>query len=45
MDESVIRTPKEVFNDVQNAGWRVDYSRIPVGPDRPIEVSFAEGRE
>lgn len=39
VDESVIRTPKEVFNDVQKAGWRVDYSRIPVGPDRPIEVS------
>lgn len=40
VDESLIRTPKEVYDDIRSSGWRVDYWRIPVGPDRPIEVSL-----
>ena len=40
VDESIIRTPKEVYDDIRAQGWRVDYWRIPVGPDRPIEVSL-----
>lgn len=40
VDESIIRTPKEVYDELRKEGWRVDYNRIPVGPDRPIEVSF-----
>lgn len=39
VDESIIRTPKEVYDELRKDGWRVDYNRIPVGPDRPIEVS------
>lgn len=39
VDERTIRTPREIFEDVKSAGWRVDYWRIPVAPDRPIEVS------
>lgn len=39
VDEGSIRTPREIFEDVRRSGWRVDYWRIPVAPDRPIEVS------
>ena len=38
VDEQSIRTPKEVYEDVQREGWRVEYWRIPIAPDRPIEV-------
>jgi hypothetical protein len=38
VDEGSIRTPKEVWEDVRREGWRVAYHRIPVAPDRPIEV-------
>ncbi len=38
VDEGSIRTPMEVYEDVKREGWRVDYWRIPIAPDRPIEV-------
>lgn len=39
VDEASIRTPKEVYEDIRREGWRVEYHRIPIAPDRPIEVS------
>ena len=39
VDEESIRTPKEVYEDVEKEGWNVTYWRIPIAPDRPIEVS------
>lgn len=39
VDEASIRTPKEVYEDIKREGWRVQYHRIPIAPDRPIEVS------
>lgn len=42
VDEESIRTPKEVWEDVIKEGWRVGYWRIPIAPDRPIEVSASE---
>lgn len=39
VDEASIRTPREVYEDIKAEGWRVDYHRIPIAPDRPIEVS------
>ena len=39
VDEASIQTPKEVWEEVKEKGWRVDYWRIPIAPDRPIEVS------
>lgn len=39
VDEHSIRSPKEVYEDVKQEGWRVDYYRIPITPDTPIEVS------
>lgn len=40
VDEASIRTPKEVYEDIKREGWRVDYHRIPIAPDRPIEVGL-----
>lgn len=40
VDEHSIRTPKEVYQDVQDEGWRVGYHRIPIAPDTPIEVRY-----
>ncbi|RSH87875.1 uncharacterized protein EHS24_000393 [Apiotrichum porosum] len=42
VDESIIRTPKEVYDELRKEGWRVDYNRIPVGPDRPIEDNYLD---
>lgn len=39
VDETSIQTPKEVWEEVKEKGWRVEYWRIPIAPDRPIEVS------
>jgi hypothetical protein len=39
VDEASIRTPREVYDDIKSDGWRVEYHRIPIAPDRPIEVS------
>lgn len=39
VDEESIHTPKEVYEDVEKEGWNVAYWRIPIAPDRPIEVS------
>lgn len=38
VDESSIQTPREVWEEVAEKGWRVEYWRIPIAPDRPIEV-------
>jgi len=45
VDEESIRTPKEVWEDVKKDGWRVDYWRIPIAPDRPIEVSDPKNKQ
>ncbi|KAL7424934.1 hypothetical protein Q5752_000621 [Cryptotrichosporon argae] len=42
VDEGNVRTPKEVYEDVQRDGWRVQYWRIPVAPDRPIEDNYLD---
>lgn len=39
VDETSIQTPKEVYEEVKERGWKVEYWRIPIAPDRPIEVS------
>ena len=40
VDEKSIQTPKEVWEEVAQQGWRCEYWRIPIAPDRPIEVSL-----
>ena len=39
VDETSIRTPREVWENEKAKGWRVEYHRIPIAPDTPIEVS------
>jgi hypothetical protein len=34
-----VSTPREVWEDVSDEGWMVKYFRIPIAPDRPIEVT------
>ena len=41
VDETSIRTPREVWENEKAKGWRVEYHRIPIAPDTPIEVSYA----
>ncbi|KAK4685163.1 hypothetical protein P7C73_g4998, partial [Tremellales sp. Uapishka_1] len=42
VDEDSIRTPKEVYQDIKAQNWRVEYYRIPVAPDRPIEDNYLD---
>jgi hypothetical protein len=38
VDEGSLKTPREIYEDVAKDGWRVGYWRIPIAPDKPIEV-------
>lgn len=42
VDERSIKTPREIYEDIRGQGWKLDYWRIPVGPDRPIEVGSGD---
>ncbi|WWD04103.1 hypothetical protein V865_002168 [Kwoniella europaea PYCC6329] len=42
VDEESLRTPKEVWEDMKNQGYRVDYYRIPIAPDTPIEHNYLD---
>ncbi|KIR34499.1 hypothetical protein I352_02746 [Cryptococcus deuterogattii MMRL2647] len=42
VDEESIQTPKEVWDDMKRQGWKVDYWRIPIAPDTPIEHNYLD---
>lgn len=42
VDDLSIKTPREIFDDIRGRGWKVDYWRIPVAPDRPIEDNYLD---
>ncbi|WWC73457.1 uncharacterized protein I206_107427 [Kwoniella pini CBS 10737] len=42
VDEDSLRTPKEVWEDMKNQGFRVEYFRIPIAPDTPIEHNYLD---
>nr|XP_018260510.1 uncharacterized protein I303_07432 [Kwoniella dejecticola CBS 10117]OBR82668.1 hypothetical protein I303_07432 [Kwoniella dejecticola CBS 10117] len=42
VDEESLRTPKEVWEDMKNQGYRVEYYRIPIAPDTPIEHNYLD---
>lgn len=42
VDENSVKTPKEVYDEIRKLGWRVDYHRIPIAPDRPIEDNYLD---
>ncbi|WVR08265.1 hypothetical protein IAU60_005312 [Kwoniella sp. DSM 27419] len=42
VDEESLRTPREVYEDMKSQGYRVDYFRIPIAPDTPIEHNYLD---
>ncbi|ORX37949.1 inositol hexakisphosphate-domain-containing protein [Kockovaella imperatae] len=42
VEDRTIKTPKEVWNQYKEAGWRVEYWRIPIAPDTPIEDNYLD---
>ncbi|WWC93062.1 uncharacterized protein L201_008027 [Kwoniella dendrophila CBS 6074] len=42
IDDDSLRTPKEVWEDMKNQGYRVEYYRIPIAPDTPIEHNYLD---
>lgn len=43
VDEDSVQTPRELYESVKAEGWNVEYHRIPIAPDRPIEVRYLYG--
>ncbi|KAG9015211.1 hypothetical protein FRB94_004330 [Tulasnella sp. JGI-2019a] len=42
VDNLVLRTPRELMDDLKEEGWSVEYHRIPIAQDRPIEDSYLD---
>ncbi|KAL7413408.1 inositol hexakisphosphate-domain-containing protein [Mrakia frigida] len=42
VDEGSVKTVREIYGDVKKEGWLVDYHRIPISPDRPIEDNYLD---
>lgn len=42
VDEASVHTVREVWDRVKAEGWRVDYHRIPIAEDQPIENNYLD---
>ncbi|CDZ97852.1 hypothetical protein [Phaffia rhodozyma] len=42
VDEAGVQTAKEIYEDFNKQGWKVDYHRIPISPERPIEDNYLD---
>ncbi|KAG8928388.1 hypothetical protein FRC01_006011 [Tulasnella sp. 417] len=42
VDAKTVRTQQEVMEDLKAEGWSVEYHRIPITPDRPIENNYLD---
>ncbi|KAH7925850.1 hypothetical protein BV22DRAFT_1033556 [Leucogyrophana mollusca] len=42
VDTVNVRTSKELWENMQKDGWNVEYHRIPISPDRPIEDNYLD---
>ncbi|KAJ7592850.1 inositol hexakisphosphate-domain-containing protein [Mycena floridula] len=42
VDNSNVKTSKELWGSLKDDGWNVDYYRIPISPDRPIEDNYLD---
>ncbi|KAJ6561916.1 inositol hexakisphosphate-domain-containing protein [Mycena capillaripes] len=42
VDTSNVKTSRELWGQMKEQGWNVDYHRIPVAPDRPIEDNYLD---
>ncbi|KAF8825263.1 hypothetical protein HHX47_DHR7000589 [Lentinula edodes] len=42
VDANNVKTSRELWTSMKNNGWNVDYHRIPISPDRPIEDNYLD---
>ncbi|KAF8657553.1 hypothetical protein AX16_002190 [Volvariella volvacea WC 439] len=42
VDGGNVRTSRELWEQMKEQGWNVDYYRIPISPDRPIEDNYLD---
>ncbi|KAF9561985.1 hypothetical protein CPC08DRAFT_707027 [Agrocybe pediades] len=42
VDNGNVKTSRELWASMKNEGWNVDYHRIPISPDRPIEDNYLD---
>lgn len=42
VDKTNVRTPRELWENMRLNGWNVEYYRIPITPDRPIEDNYLD---
>ncbi|EJD48990.1 hypothetical protein AURDEDRAFT_161927 [Auricularia subglabra TFB-10046 SS5] len=42
VEENTVRTPREIWDDLRQQGWKVDYYRIPISPSRRIEDNYLD---
>ncbi|CAL1716907.1 unnamed protein product [Somion occarium] len=42
VDNRNVRTTRELMENMRNDGWNVEYHRIPISPDRPIEDNYLD---
>ncbi|KAL0572602.1 hypothetical protein V5O48_009363 [Marasmius crinis-equi] len=42
VDTNNVRTQRELWTYMKKEGWNVDYYRIPISPDRPIEDNYLD---
>ncbi|KAG8783281.1 hypothetical protein FRC12_019885 [Ceratobasidium sp. 428] len=42
VDAASVKTSKEVWSEARAEGWNVEYHRIPITPDRPIEDNYLD---
>ncbi|KAI0635643.1 inositol hexakisphosphate-domain-containing protein [Trametes polyzona] len=42
VDTGNVRTQRELMENMRKDGWNVEYYRIPISPDRPIEDNYLD---
>ncbi|TFK40212.1 inositol hexakisphosphate-domain-containing protein [Crucibulum laeve] len=42
VDTNNVKTSRELWTHMKKEGWNVDYYRIPISPDRPIEDNYLD---
>ncbi|PKI83269.1 hypothetical protein MVES_002830 [Malassezia vespertilionis] len=42
VNEEEVRTVREVWESIQKKGWRVDYHRLPIARDQPLEHNYLD---
>ncbi|KAF9067827.1 inositol hexakisphosphate-domain-containing protein [Rhodocollybia butyracea] len=42
VDTNNVKTSRELWASLKSDGWNVDYHRIPISPDRPIEDNYLD---